>query len=66
MVDHGPWKDIVVAYSIQNYNLYVWLLDPKKQKSSTCGKFEIFHHDPNLTSNFEIHKNVGDIFFLYI
>ena len=45
------------------------LLDPKKEKSPTCRNFEIFDHDPqldikfwNLTSNFEIHKNIGENF----
>ena len=46
------------------------LLDrKKKEKSPTYGNFEIFDHDPqlyikfwNLTSNFEIHKNIGENF----
>ena len=45
------------------------LLDPKKEKSPTCSNFEIFDHDPpldikflNLTSNFEILKNIGENF----
>ena len=42
---------------------------PKKEKSPTNCDFEIFDHDPqldikfgNLTSNFEIHKNIGKKF----
>ena len=45
------------------------LLHPQKEKSRTCSNFEIFDHDPqldikfwNLTSNFEIHKNIGQNF----
>ena len=45
------------------------LLDRKKETSPTCCNFEIFDHDPqldikfwNLTSNFEIHKNIGENF----
>ena len=37
------------------------LLDPKIEKSPTCLKFENFY-PPNLTSNFETHKIVGDNF----
>ena len=42
------------------------LLDRKKETSPTCCKFEIFITTPNLTSNFEIHKNIGENFdFIY-
>ena len=39
------------------------LLDQKSLTSPNCYNFEIFDHDPNLTSNFETHKNVGDNFY---
>ena len=45
------------------------LLDQNSLTSPTCSNFEIFDHDPqldikfwNLTSNFEIHKNIGENF----
>ena len=42
------------------------LLEPKKENSPTCTNFLIFDNDPNLTSNFQIHKNVGgNFYFVY-
>ena len=41
------------------------LFDPKIEKSPSYGDFENFP-TPNLTSNFETHKNVGDSFAVYI
>ena len=38
------------------------LLGSKKEKSPTYCNFEIFTMTPNLTSNSEIHKNIGDNF----
>ena len=39
------------------------LLDPKIEKSFTACNQNIFTPTPNLTSNFETHKNVGDNFY---
>ena len=39
------------------------LLEPKIEKSPTFCKFENFDPTPNLTPNFETHKNVGDNFY---
>ena len=39
------------------------LFYPKNKKSPIRSKFEIFYHVPNLTTNFETHKNVGDNFY---
>merc|ERR1712208_161457 len=68
LFEHDPQQ-----YDFQNYTWYVCfkneLLYPQKEKSRTCANYEIFDHDPqidikflNLTSNFEIHKNIGEKF----
>ena len=41
------------------------LLDPKIEKSPTLN-LKILTPTPNLTSNFETHKNVGDNFLVCI
>ena len=42
------------------------LLDPKIEKSFTAGKLKKITPTPNLISNFETHKNVGDnYYFVY-
>ncbi|MEO0780098.1 MAG: hypothetical protein AAF146_26290, partial [Bacteroidota bacterium] len=49
----------------QNYSLYVSTFSPKKEKSPTYCDFENFDPTPNLKSNFEIYKKVGDNILLH-